>query len=230
MEVEKSFRAEELEARGALCVECLGAVGAGEALIDRTGAALCGGCAAEFYSPCAGCGGLVPRDEAVARASDGAAVCVECHARGAASPEGEPPPSEEEVEALVGEYVALHEESKRLDARLGEIKERLKLAAQSRPRVSNAVVLRAGEAGVRCSFAVKRSYDAGALAPAEELLGAEFAALFERKVSFTAVKDRLEEFLSSTDAERAPARDAIRAAEQRTETLTLNVVTPKKKK
>jgi hypothetical protein len=230
MEVESSFRAEEVEARGALCVECLGSVGAGETVVDRTGAALCRSCAEEFYSPCAGCGGLVPRDEALARAGDGAAVCVECHARGAASPGGEPPPSEEEVEALVGEYVALHEESKRLDARMGEIKERLKLAAQARPRVSNAVVLRAGEAGVRCSFSVKKSYDAAALAPAEELLGAEFASLFERKVSFSAVKDRLEEFLSATDAERAAAREAVRAAEQRSEVATLTVVAQKKKK
>jgi hypothetical protein len=230
MEVENSFRAGEVEARGALCVECLGAVGAGETVVDRTGAALCRGCAAEFYSPCAGCGGLVPRDEALARAGDGAGVCVECHASGAASPSGEPAPSEEEVEALVGEYVVLHEESKRLDARMGEIKERLKLAAQARPRVSNAVVLRAGDAGVRCSFAVRTSYDAAALASVEELVGAEFAALFERKVSFSAVKDRLEEFLSATDAERAAAREAIRAAEQRSETTTLTVVAQKKKK
>jgi hypothetical protein len=230
MEVEKSFRAGDVEARGALCVECLGAVGAGEALVDRTGAALCRSCAAEFYAACAACGGLVPRDEATARAGDGAVVCVECQARGAATPSGEPGPSEEEVEALVGEYVALHEESKRLEARMGEIKERLKLAAQARPRVSNAVVLRAGEAGVRCSFSVRTSYDAAALASAEELLGSEFGALFERKVSFSAVKDRLEEFLTATDAERDAAREAIRAAEQRSETATLSVVAAKKKK
>ena len=93
MEVEKSFQVEAVEARGALCVECLGEVGAGEALVDRTGAALCRGCAAEFYSPCAGCGGLVPRDETVTRAADGAEVCVECHARGAAAPDVEAGPA-----------------------------------------------------------------------------------------------------------------------------------------
>lgn len=229
MEAEKSLSVEEIEARGALCVECLRPVGAVEALVDRTGAALCRGCAAEFYAACAGCGGLVARDEAVTRATDGEAVCVECHARAAASGSGEPAPSVEEVEALVSEYVALHEESKRLEGRLGEIKERLKLAAQALPRVSNAVVLRAGEAGVRCSFAVRTTYDAARLAAAEELLGAEFAALFERKVSFSAVKDRLSDFLSATDAEREAARQAIRAAEQRSETVTLNVVAQKKK-
>lgn len=226
MEVEKSFGAGEVEARGALCVECLGAVGAGEALVDRTGAALCRGCAAEFYAACGACGGLVPRDETLARAGDGAGLCAKCHAKG---PEGEPAPSEEEVEALVAEFVALHEESKRLGARMEEIKERLKLAAQARPRVSNAVVLRAGDAGVRCSFAVRTSYDAGALSAAEGLLGEEFGALFERKVSFAAVKARLEEFLSATDEEFAAAREAIRAAEQRSEVATLTVVAQKKK-
>lgn len=231
MEVEKNFRPEELEARGALCVECLGGVGAGEALIDRTGRALCRTCAAEFYAPCAGCGGLVPRDEALARASDGAVVCAECHAGGASSPDGEPAPSEDEVEALVGEYVALYEESKRLGARLEEIKERLKLAAQARPRVSNAVVLRAGEAGVRCGFSVRTTYDPARLESAAALLGGEFDSLFERKVSFSPVKGgRLEEFLSAADAEHDAAREAVRAAEQRSETVTLTVVAQKKKK
>lgn len=230
MEVEGGFRAGEVEARGAMCVECLKPVAAGETVLDRTGAALCRRCAAESYAPCAGCGGLVPGDETLARASDGAAVCAECHARGAAPPEGEPAPAEGEVEALVGEYVTLYEESKRLGARLDEIKERLKLAAQARPRVSNAVVLRAGGAGVRCSFAVKRSYDAEALAAAEKLLGDEFGSLFERKVSFSAVRGRLEEFLSADDEERAAARDLVRAAEQRSETVSLTVVAQKKKK
>ena len=229
MESGRSFYPSEVEARGALCVECLGAVGAGEAVLDRTGAALCRGCAAEFYAACAGCGGLVPRDEALARAGDGAAVCAECHARAFAGPGGEPPPADEEVEALVAEYVALHEESKLAGARMEEIKERLKLAAQARPRVSNAVVLRAGEAGVRCSFAVRTSYDAARLAAAEQLLGEEFGSLFERKVSFSAVKDRLEEFLSGNDEARAAAREAVRAAEQRSETVSLAVVAQKKK-
>lgn len=213
-------------------MECLGAVGEGEAVVDRTGAALCRGCAAEFYAACAACGGLVPRDEALVRAPDAAAVCVECHARGAASPGGEPAPPEEEVEALVGEYVALHEESKRLGARMEEIKERLKLAARARPRVAGAVVLRAGEdAGVRCSYSVRTTYDAGKLEAVEAMLGgAEFAALFERKVAFSPVKNSLEEFLSSSDDEHGAAREAIRAAAQHTETATLNVVAQKKQK
>jgi hypothetical protein len=226
MEAENSFHAGGVEARGALCVECLTALASGEAVLDRVGAALCRACAAEFYAACALCAGLVARDEALSREgeSGGAVYCFECFGK-SASPEGSDAPTEEEVAALVAEYVALNEESKRLDARATEIKERLKLAARTRPRVSNAVVLRAGDAGVRCSFSSKTTYDAEKLSGAEALLGAEeFASLFERKVSFSAVKDRLEAFLSSDDDAHAHAREAVRAAESRTEIATLTVV------
>ena len=146
-------------------------------------------------------------------------------------PDGTGALSDEEVSALVAEYVALHEELKRLDARASEIKEQLKRAASARPRVSNGVVLRADEAGVRCSYTSKASYDAEKLAAAEALLGAEgFAALFERKVSFNAVRPRLEEFLAAEDESTAAARAAVRAAETRTEVATLTVVAQRKKK
>jgi hypothetical protein len=224
VQTENRLHPEAAEARGALCVECLSALAGGASLLDRTGAALCRECAAAFYVPCAGCGGLVPRDEALARPDGGALNCFECFGR-AASPDGTELLTDEEVEALVAEYVALHEELKRLDARASEVKERLKRAAAARPRVGSAVVLRAGEAGVRCNYASKATYDAAKLAEAEALLGREgFAALFERKVTFAAVKDRLEEFLASDDAATAPARDAVRAAETRSEVATLTVV------
>ena len=131
----------------------------------------------------------------------------------------------------LAQYVALHEEMKRLGERADHVKEQLKRAATVRPRISNAVVLRAGEAGVRCSYSSKATYDAEKLSAAERLLGAEgFAALFERKVTFAAVKGRLEEFLSSDEAETADARAAVRAAETRTEVATLTVVAARKKK
>ncbi|HEX8353542.1 MAG TPA: hypothetical protein VF611_11625 [Pyrinomonadaceae bacterium] len=225
MQTENRLHPDGVEARGVLCVECLADVGApGGRLIDRTGAALCRECAAQFYAPCEACGGLVPRDEALPRPDGGALNCFECFGR-SASPDGTEALTDEEVAALVAEYVALHEEMKRLDARASEVKEQLKRAATARPRVSNAVVLRAGEAGVRCSYTSKASYDAEKLSAAEALLGADgFAALFERKVSFAAVKGRLEEFLSSDEEATAAARDAVRAAESRTEVATLTVV------
>ncbi|MDT5268006.1 MAG: hypothetical protein QOH49_192 [Acidobacteriota bacterium] len=230
MQTENSLHPESLEPRGALCVECLVGIDATQQVHDRTGAALCRACAAKFYTACAGCGGLVPTDEALARPDTGALNCFECFGR-PASDDGTEALSDEEVAALVAEYVALHEELKRLDARASEVKEQLKRASSARPRVSNAVVLRADEAGVRCSYTSKATYDAERLAAAEALLGAEnFATLFERKVTFSAVKARLEEFLSSEEAATATAREAVRAAETRTEVATLTVVAQRKKK
>ncbi len=230
MQTQNSLPPETLEPRGALCVECLAQLDDGGRVLDRTGAALCRACAAAFYTPCAGCGGLVPTDEALARHDTGDLNCFECFGR-PASDDGTEALTDEEVERLVAEYVALHEELKRLDARASEIKEQLKRAATVRPRVSNAVVLRADVGSVRCSYTSKAAYDAEKLAAAEALLGAQsFAALFERKVTFSAVKNRLEEFLSSEDDATAAARDAVRAAESRTEVATLTVVAPRKKK
>ena len=231
MQTENSLHPEGVEPRGALCVECLVSLAApGEGVLDRTGAALCRACAAEFYAPCEACGGLVARDEALARPDSGALNCFECFGR-AAAPDGSEALTDEEVASLVAEYVALHEEMKRLGERADHVKEQLKRAATARPRISNAVVLRAGDAGVRCSYSSKATYDAEKLSAAEQLLGAEgFAALFERKVTFAAVKGQLEEFLASTDAATADARDAVRAAETRTEVATLTVVAQRKKK
>lgn len=230
MQTENSLHPESLEPRGSLCVECLGELSPKEQLSDRTGAALCRACAAAFYTACLGCGGLVPTDEALARNDTGALNCFECFSR-PASDDGTETLSDEQVDTLVAEYVALHEELKRLEARASEIKEELKRASAARPRVSNAVVLRAEGGSVRCSYNSKVTYDAEKLAAAEALLGAEeFAALFERKITFAAVKPRLEEFLSSEDDAAAAAREAVRAAETRTEVATLTVVAQRKKK
>ncbi|HEX6624443.1 MAG TPA: hypothetical protein VF064_12070 [Pyrinomonadaceae bacterium] len=237
MEIENILPRGRVEARGALCVECLSAVAPAGAVLDRTGAALCRACAAEFYTACAACAGLVPRDEALARDDVGGGdesklYCAECFRAAAFAAEEAEPVSDEEVTALVAEFVALHAEKKRLDARVEEIKERLKVAARARPRVAGAVVLRAGEdAGVRCSYSVRTTYDAGKLEAVEAMLGgAEFAALFERKVTYSPVRNSLEEFLASSDDEHGAAREAIRAAAQHTETATLNVVAQKKQK
>jgi len=231
MELENNFRAESIEARGALCVECLHDLGAQEALVDRCGAALCRTCAVEFYVPCAGCGGLVARDDALTRPDSAthALFCAECFRAPAAGVD--PQPSDVEVEALVARFVALHAEKKRIDAELEEIKERLKLVALARPRVANAVVLRAGEEGVRCSYSLRTTWDAEKLSAAEELLGGEeFSSLFERKVSFTPLRDRLDEFLNDTAEERRAARELVRSAAQVSETTTLNVIGPRKKR
>ena len=54
------------------CAECLGPVST--AVHAQNGASLCPQCAEQFYCPCAGCGGLIPQDEAMVRA--GALCCV----------------------------------------------------------------------------------------------------------------------------------------------------------
>ena len=228
MEIEsRNAPARQGQATQPPCAECLGP--AEQSVVARGGATLCAECAEGYYAPCAACGLLVARDEAVAKESR--LFCAECDAAAAPFVAPEDVPDDATVESLVAEYVALHEELKRLDTRASEIKEQLKRAATARPRVSNAVVLRAGEAGVRCGYASKATYDPEKLSEVERLLGAEgFAALFERKVTFSAVKNRLEEFLSSDDPTAAPARDAVRAAETRTEVATLTVVAARKKK
>src|ERR1044071_4135482 len=114
MQTENTLHPENLEPRGALCVECLCELTAAEQVLDRTGAALCRACAAAFYSACAGCGGLVPTDEALARNDTGALNCFECFSRPASAARTEAA-TDEEVAALVAEYVALHEELKRLE-------------------------------------------------------------------------------------------------------------------
>lgn len=231
MEAEQRFHPEEIEPRGTVCVECAALVVApAEAVLDRVGGALCRPCAAEFYTPCAACGGLVPRDEALADPR-GACVllCVECF--GVTSDEsGEPPLEDEEVASLVERFVALHAEKRRVDERLEELKEQLKRAARSRPRLAGAVVLRAGEAGVRCSYTLKTTWDAEKLSAAEELLGGErFGALFERKTTYTPVRAAVEEFLAGADESQAAAREAVRAAARQTETETLNILARRKK-
>src|SRR5437763_16218517 len=77
MEVEKSFSVEEVEARGALCVECMAAVASGGEVFDRVGAVLCRACAAEFYAACGVCGGLVACDAALQRRGGGALFCLQ---------------------------------------------------------------------------------------------------------------------------------------------------------
>lgn len=232
MEAENRFALEAIEARGAVCVECLSDAPAAEAILDRCGATLCRACAAEFYAPCAGCGGLVARDEALARTDlAGALLCAECFRSPANETGAEPLPTGEEVESLVARYVALHAEKKRVDAEIEAIKERLKLAAGARPRVANTVVFRAGPDGVRCTYSARTTWDAEQLSAVEELLGAnEFSSLFERKVTFREVRETLDEFLAAADEERATIREMVRAAARETETATLNVIAPKKNK
>src|SRR4029434_2175448 len=92
---------------GLQCAECLGPVSA--AVCAQNGASLCPQCATQFYLPCAGCGGLIPQDEAVLR--DGALCCVQCLAA-PISEDGAAALSEDALTALVAEFGRLHAEAK----------------------------------------------------------------------------------------------------------------------
>jgi hypothetical protein len=213
-----------MDRTGQECAECLGA--SSTTVRAQNGTSLCPQCAEQFYHPCAGCGGLIPQDEAVLR--DGALYCVPCLA--APVSKDAAALSDEALAVLVAEFIRLHTEVKHLNDRLDVVKEQLKRHAASQPRVANAVMVRAGEYAVKCGYSIRVSYNADKLATVEILLGPEqFAALFTRKISFSAVKEPLDTFLASEAPDTAATRAAILAAAERTEVTTVTPVTPKRK-
>jgi hypothetical protein len=214
-----------MDGSGQACAECLEPVKT--AVHAQNGASLCTQCAEQFYCPCAGCGGLIPQDEAVMR--DGALCCAQCLAA-SISKDDAGALSEEALAALVAEFIQLHAEAKQLNERLDAVKEQLKRHAASQPRVANAVLLRTGEHAVKCGYSIKVTYNAAKLATVEALLGTEqFTALFTRKMTFSAVKESLEAFLAREAPDTAAARAAILAAAERTEIASVTPVTPKRK-
>ena len=207
-----------------VCAECLEAVS--QPVADLRGETLCGACAEGFYAPCAACGGLVPRDEALKR--DGASYCPACDLK-AANVSPEDVPEEAEVDRLVAEYVALHAEEKRVKDRMDEIKERLKTAASVRQRVANAVTLRGEDGAVKCSYRAAWKCDDEKVAALEGALDAErFAALFQRSVKYAPVKESLEKLFSDEAGADADLKKLVGAAVEKTEQATLTVVRPKK--
>jgi hypothetical protein len=214
-----------MDGTGHPCAECLAPVST--AVHAQNGVSLCPQCAEQFYCTCAGCGGLIPQDEAVVR--DGALCCAQCLAA-PVSKDDTVALSDEALAALVAEFIQLHAEAKQLNERLDAVKEQLKRHAASQPRVANAVLLRTGEHAVKCGYSIKVSYNADKLAAVEALLGAEqFTALFTRKMTFSAVKEPLDAFLASEVADTAAARAAILAAAERTEITTVTPVATKRK-
>jgi hypothetical protein len=214
-----------MDGTGHPCVECLESVSI--AVHAQNGASLCPQCAEQFYCTCAGCGGLIPQDEAVVR--DGALCCAQCLTT-PVSNDDTATLSDEALATLVAEFIRLHAEAKHLNERLDAIKEQLKRHAASQPRIANTVMLRTGEYAVKCGYSVRVSYSAERLATVEAMLGTEqFTALFARKITFSAVKEPLDAFLASEAADTAAARAAILAAAERTEIATVTPVTAKRK-
>lgn len=140
-------------------------------------------------------------------------------------------PNEAGIESLIAEYVQLHSDEKRISERLDEIKDLLKTVAAAKQRVAGAVVLRAGDAAVKCSYKVTVKYNTDKVAALESALDeTTFAALFDRKVSYAPVKGKIEEVTNSTDEATAALRDSLNAATERTEIASITVVPAPKKK
>jgi len=227
LEAKDNVRPEQQDqfAPQSLCVECLETVT--EAVVTgRRGETLCAACAKSYYVGCSTCGGLIPQDEALTRGD--AIYCSDCEAPDlkANAPDA---PDESEVASLVKEFITLHAEEKRIKDRLDEIKEQLKRAASARERVAGAVTFGGAEGAVKCSFKTNLKCIPEKVSALEGQLEAErFAALFERKVSYSPVKENLEKFLSGDEGADANLRDLVLAAVEKTETPTLTVVRPKK--
>ena len=229
LEAKDNIRPESSEHFGAaaapqLCVECLETVA--EPVAGRRGEILCPACAKNYYVACALCRGLIPQDEALTQRD--AVYCLDCNAQASQAAAGYAP-DDAQVESLVSEYIGLHAEEKRIKDRLDEIKEQLKAAAAARERVAGAVTLSGEEGAVKCNFKTSLKCIPDKVSALEgQLEPDEFAALFERKVSYSPVKDNLEKFLSNDAGTDAHVRELILAAVERTETPTLTVVRPKK--
>jgi hypothetical protein len=195
-------------------------------LSSSAGASLCAECVAAYYAACSDCGGFVAKDESLSR--ENLVYCPACFS-GPPGAAGAGNVDETLIETLIAEYVSLHAEEKRIGDRLEVIKDQLKRAAEARRREGNAVTLRAGDAAIRCNYRTSLKCDADSAEALAQLLDeGEFSRLFERKTSFTPVKDRIAEFLDDADESHRAARDAVRAALRETETVTLSVVTARK--
>lgn len=110
-----------------------------------------------------------------------------------------------------------------------ELKESLKEVAAMQQRVSNAVILPAGEQAVKCSFRSSLKCNQEIVESlAARLDEKEFEELFERKVSYSPYKGRVQEFLSRADDEQREVRELLRSAITETETATLTVVANRK--
>ncbi len=208
-----------------ICVECEKT--ATNMISTSAGAMLCEECITSYYIACAGCEQFIPQDETQRRAD--LVLCAACYAK---PPDVRSADSLDQsgIESLIEEYTALHAEEKRIGTRLEEIKELLKEIASTQPRVSGAVTLRAGDQAVKCSFRTTLKCDAEAVEKLAETLNEnEFGELFERKVTYSPHKERVQEFLKSTDGAHEEARTLLRAAVREIESATLTVVPVRKK-
>lgn len=211
-----------------VCAECLGGL-EGESLRDFQNNLLCSDCAEKYYVVCNGCLALVAADEAIAGGNDPPRIfyyCLNCPARAEESPPLSMVVDEEEVNALVNEYLALHAEEKRIKDRLEEIKESLKQIAAGFSDEHEAVTFEGeGGAAVKCTYKTSLKGITEAVAALRASLDENvFDALFTEKTSFDVNRENFEKVLSDTAGLPENLRRQIAEAVKVTETATLNVV------
>lgn len=201
------------------CLECEGQFNPTLLRATVKGALVCAECATAYYVACDVCAQLFPQDEALQRADD-ETVCRAC----LDERRREAPIDAASVEDLIAEYVILHAEEKRVKDRLEEVKEKLKEHAAARERVSGAVMLRAGDAAIKCSYRTSLKCENEIVAQLTEMLAAEdFDSIFERKIAYTPQKENVQTFLNRHDEATAEARRILRGAVRETETVMLTI-------
>jgi hypothetical protein len=204
-----------------ICAECQ--VSALELIVARDGDELCPECVAAYYVACRECRGLVPRDTTTDR--DGLPYCDRCFPRLFGESVLQAP--DVDVDALIEELVRVDAQAKALAARVDEIKDTLKAVARARERVAGAVTLGSGEATVKCTYLRMLKVDADRAAALERRLGDRFGELFERKVTYSAVKPEVQRVLDGRDDLDPETRAAVRDAVSVTEQERLAVVRPR---
>jgi hypothetical protein len=202
------------------CAEC--GETASDLIATRGGAGVCASCVAGHYVACQTCRELVARDET--KTADGCHYCADCFDT-TFGPGGHL--AEEDVEAIVAEYIELDAESKRIEKRLDALKDRIKAIAATRERVSGTVMLGRGDQRVTCSYVASYKLDAERAAALETALGADvFDTYFERKLALNrAAVDRL---LSSPDAAETELRATVGSVVELVESPRVSVPRPKK--
>jgi hypothetical protein len=214
---------ETVTSNNTICIECLSPTN--QPVKDWQDALLCFECAALYYAACSACLRHIALDEVKANPG-GTITCPEClkvqtNEAGAEIPE-------DQIEQMVTEYLTLYAEEKRLSERMEEIKNKLKTAAQNKERISGAVTLRSDQGAIKCSYRTGVKCAAEEVANLEQILDADvFEDIFSRKISFSADKNKVEDFLHN---EQIPEdlRRAVHDAVEITETVTLTVARPKK--
>jgi hypothetical protein len=186
---------------GSECAECSEA--GSELIATRDGDGVCADCISKYYVACHACRELVARDET--READGCRYCTGCFET-TFGPGGHL--SEEDVEAVVAEYIALDAEAKRIEKQLDALKDQIKAIAATRERVSGTVMLGRGDHRVTCTFVAQYKLDVERAAALEATLGPDlFGSYFERKLAVN--RSAVDRLLSSSEPTDIDLRAAV---------------------